>query len=80
MQVQGVFDLVEGMGDGWMVGVVAVCSDGCTLVVVHIWLDAKGGSAVPATVNRVNDWTAFSPAPPSVHSNNRHIYSGGLLR
>jgi hypothetical protein len=55
---QGAFDLVEGVGDGRVVGVVAVRADGCTVVVVvHVWLDALGGAAVPATVIHSNDWT-----------------------
>jgi hypothetical protein len=57
VQAQGVFDLVEGIGDGRVVGVAASCADGCTSVVVHVWLDARGGAAVPATVIHSNDWT-----------------------
>lgn len=52
VQVEDVFDLVEGVRNGRVVGVVAFRSDGCTLVVVHVLLDARGGAAVPATVIR----------------------------
>ncbi|OZE33541.1 hypothetical protein CH278_13055 [Rhodococcus sp. 05-2254-5] len=54
---QGAFDLVDGVKDGRVVGVVAVRSDGCTFVVVHVWLDARDGAVVPATVIHSNDWT-----------------------
>lgn len=57
VQVEDTFYLFEGLGDGRVVGVVAFCSDGCALVVVHVRLDARGGAAVPATVIRSNDWT-----------------------
>jgi hypothetical protein len=56
VQAQGAFDLVEGLGDGRVVGVVAFRLDGCTFVVVHVWLDARDGAAVPATVIHSNDW------------------------
>ncbi|WP_415977492.1 hypothetical protein [Rhodococcus sp. 077-4] len=59
VQMQGAFDLVEGMKDGWVVGVVAFVSDGCSFVVVHTCLDAAGLELVPATVIRVNDWTSM---------------------
>lgn len=57
VQAQRAFDLVESCGDGRVVGVVAFRSDGYALVVVHVWLDARRGAAVPATVIRSNDWT-----------------------
>lgn len=60
VQVQGVSYLVEGIGDGRVVGVVAVRADGCTFVVVHVLLDARDGAAVPAPVMYVNDWMKTS--------------------
>ena len=71
--MQGAFDLVQGVDDCGVVGVVPFVSDGCAFVFVHISLDACGGVMVPATVIRVNDWTSVRAhrmgrvvAPPGV--------------
>ncbi|OZE28359.1 hypothetical protein CH262_03310 [Rhodococcus sp. 05-2255-1e] len=66
VQVQSAFYLVEGIADGRIVWVVAVRSDGCALFVVHVWLDARDGATVPATVIHANDWTTMSAAAVAV--------------
>jgi hypothetical protein len=57
IQVERAFHLLEGLGDGRVVGVMAFRFDGCALVVVHVLLDARHGAPVPAPVIRSNDWT-----------------------
>ncbi|WP_032403807.1 hypothetical protein [Rhodococcoides fascians] len=55
VHMQGAFDLVDGMKDGRVIGVVAFISDGGSFVLVHTCLDAARLELVPATVIRVND-------------------------
>lgn len=57
-EMKGAFHLLKAHDYGRIIGIEALCPNGCACVVVHAVLDAKRGLTVPATVIHVNDWTS----------------------